>query len=325
METRTPQLSIPLQVLSNSDDSAEIKMAAVLQDAGEVNRVIFKLDTVNSTTRLASERGGELIFLSYQMIETPTFVDYLRSGWQISLVAAVDYTGSNGEYTQPSSLHFMGPSNQYEAAILNVGQVVEPYDADRSFPVYGFGGIPRHMGQSSTNHCFAMNGNPAQPDICGIQNIIATYRQTLPSISLSGPTLFAPLLREFERYVKQFVGQPVYQIMLLLTDGQICDMGETKAAIVDLSSLPCSIIIIGVGKADFSSMDELDGDGGRLRDDRERTCVRDIVQFVAFNQAMAQGNLAEQVLREVPTQFCNHMVNVGFVPKPVKHDFVAVQ
>jgi hypothetical protein len=54
----------------------------------------------------------------------------------------------------------MGPSNQYEAAILNVGQVVEPYDADRSFPVYGFGGIPRHMGQSSTNHCFAMNGNP---------------------------------------------------------------------------------------------------------------------------------------------------------------------
>jgi hypothetical protein len=65
-------------------------------------------------------------------------------------------------------------------------------------------------------------------------------------------------------------------------------MGETIAAIVDLSSLPCSIIIIGVGNADFSSMDELDGDGGRLRDDRrEKTCVRDIVQFVAFNQAMA--------------------------------------
>jgi len=49
--------------------------------------------------RLAGERGGELTFLSYQMIETPTFVDYLRSGWQISVVAAVDYTGSNGEYT----------------------------------------------------------------------------------------------------------------------------------------------------------------------------------------------------------------------------------
>lgn len=54
-------------------------------------------------------------------------------------------------------------------------------------------------------------------------------------------------------------------------------MTDTKAAIVDLSSLPCSIIIIGVGNADFSSMDELDGDGAMLRDDGGRPCVRDIV------------------------------------------------
>jgi len=54
-------------------------------------------------------------------------------------------------------------------------------------------------------------------------------------------------------------------------------MSETKSAIVDLSSLPCSIIIVGVGNADFSSMDELDGDGGLLKDDRGRSCTRDIV------------------------------------------------
>ena len=94
---------------------------------------------------------------------------------------------------------------------------------------------------------------------------------------------------------------PVYQILLLLTDGQICDMPETKAALVDLSSLACSIIIIGVGNADFSSMDELDGDGGPLKDNQGRPCQRDIVQFVGFNKAMHKGNLAEQVLKEVPT------------------------
>jgi len=31
----------------------------------------------------------------------PTFVDYLRSGWQISLVCAIDYTGSNGDPSTP--------------------------------------------------------------------------------------------------------------------------------------------------------------------------------------------------------------------------------
>jgi hypothetical protein len=39
------------------------------------------------------------------------------------------------------------------------------------------------------------------------------------------------------------------------------DMSQTKSAIVDLSRLPCSIIIVGVGNADFSSMNALDGDG----------------------------------------------------------------
>ena len=89
---------------------------------------------------------------------------------------------------------------------------------------------------------------------------------------MSGPTYFGPLLREFEKYVKQFNGMPVYQILLLLTDGQIMDMPATKSALVDLSGLPCSIIIVGVGNADFSSMDELDGDDGPLKDELGRRC-----------------------------------------------------
>ena len=62
----------------------------------------------------------------------------------------------------------MGTTNQYESALLNVGSIVEPYDNDRSFPVFGFGGIPRHLGIDSVSHCFAMNGNPQAPDIIGI-------------------------------------------------------------------------------------------------------------------------------------------------------------
>jgi hypothetical protein len=43
--------------------------------------------------------------------------------------------------------------------------------------------------------------------------------------------------------------------MLLLTDGIINDMNETIRLLVDLSALPCSIIIVGVGNADFSQME----------------------------------------------------------------------
>jgi len=51
-----------------------------------------------------------------------------------------------------------------------------------------------------------------------------------------------------------------YNILLIITDGQISDMAETTDQIVRGSELPLSIIIVGVGGADFSSMDVLDAD-----------------------------------------------------------------
>ena len=80
------------------------------------------------------------------------------------MVAAIDYTASNGAPNTPQSLHYLGAGmNQYEQALWNVGKIIEPYDSDRSFPVFGFGGIPREMGINGVSHCFAINHNAANP------------------------------------------------------------------------------------------------------------------------------------------------------------------
>ena len=77
-------------------------------------------------------------------------------------------------------------------------------------------------------------------------------------------------------------------------------MDRVKQLIVDSSALPTSIIIVGVGNEAFEMMEELDSDGSLLRDSQNRTAKRDIVQFVRFRESMAKGNLAEEVLKEVP-------------------------
>lgn len=61
-----------------------------------------------------------------------------------------------------------------------------------------------------------------------------------------------------------------YQVLLILTDGAIHDMDVVKERIVDASGLPTSIIIVGVGEADFSMMEELDCDGSLLTDGQNR-------------------------------------------------------
>ena len=45
-------------------------------------------------------------------------------------------------------------------------------------------------------------------------------------------------------------------------------MPQTIEQIVQSSTLPTSIIIVGVGQADFSNMESLDGDDGLLRDQK---------------------------------------------------------
>ena len=112
----------------------------------------------------------------------------------------------------------------------------------------------------------------------------------------------------------------MYHILLILTDGAIHDMSRVKSLIVEASRHPTSIVIVGVGDSDeFELMEELDSDGQLLRDDGGRVAARDIVQFVRFNDAVRKGNLAEEVLREIPEQVCLHMENIGFKPMLVSN------
>ena len=45
-----------------------------------------------------------------------------------------------------------------------------------------------------------------------------------------------------------------YTILLIITDGVITDFDKTVDGIVGASTLPLSIIIVGVGSADYDQM-----------------------------------------------------------------------
>lgn len=82
-----------------------------------------------------------------------------------------------------------------------------------------------------------------------------------------------------------------------------------------------SIIIVGVGNADFAAMEELDADTVPLEVQGQRA-TRDITQFVSFkdfqsydNPAVAKANLAREVLAEIPNQLVGYMKSKNIIPK----------
>lgn len=47
---------------------------------------------------LSGGDAGKIVFKQFTLVERPTFVEILRSGLQLSLAVAIDFTASNGAY-----------------------------------------------------------------------------------------------------------------------------------------------------------------------------------------------------------------------------------
>ena len=177
-----------------------------------------------------------------------TVIDYLRGGMEINVVVGIDYTGSNGNPALPGTLHYCDPTgmtfNQYQTAITSVLAVLQEYDHDQLFPVYGFGGRIQTANGRQVSHCF-----PIVPEVYahGMSGVLDAYKMSLSQVGLSGPTLFSQLIGASAGLARNTADGQMgnYTVLLIITDGVINDMQKTMDAIVEAAELPMSIIIVG--------------------------------------------------------------------------------
>ncbi|KAK7139159.1 hypothetical protein R3I93_016326 [Phoxinus phoxinus] len=264
--------------------------------------------------------SGMVILTLCKIIKMHSFLDYIMGGCQIQFTVAIDFTASNGDPRNSCSLHYIHPyqPNEYLKALIAVGEICQDYDSDKMFPAFGFGAqIPPDF---KVSHDFAVNFDEDNPECAGIQGVVEAYQNCLPKIQLYGPTNIAPIIQKVadsaseEMHTKEAME---YFILLILTDGVITDMADTREAIVHASHLPMSVIIVGIGSADFSDMQMLDGDDGILRSPKGEPVLRDIVQFVPFRnfKHASPAALAKSVLAEVPNQVVDYYNGKGIKPK----------
>ena len=285
-----------------------------------------QIPLINDQLRRKKSRysnSGMFIVDQCELYEAPTFIDFLRGGLQINLVCAIDYTGSNGNPSLANSLHYRNPyrPNEYAKAIKAVGDVLLCYDSDGMVPVYGFGAqIPP---RKAVSHCFAINFNERDPEIHGVQGILDAYHRSLDQVKLWGPTNFSPSIRKTCELFKQANAEggrsQAYNILLILTDGVITDQDETIHELVEAANLGISVVIVGIGNADFDAMEVLDADVKPLKSHRTgKVAARDLVQFVPFRDFQSQdpSRLAAAVLEEIPGQVVEYFKMRGVQPNP---------
>jgi hypothetical protein len=140
------------------------------------------------------------------------------------------------------------------------------------------------------SHCFSLTGDRSNPLCDNVTALIDQYKDVLPRIAPWGPTMFSELLVTVGTDVARRVAAVgtsgtkslPYTVLLILTDGVVSDFDKTRAELIKLSSLPISVIIVGVGSEEFAKMRSLDDCEGAMLHRGNEIAVRRFVQFAEF-------------------------------------------
>jgi hypothetical protein len=309
--------TLPLTIKSNSTGTLNIQKCEIsgLEDVS-TKMAAMSVSTPKPNTTPVSyvpsmSAAAPRIASGPSQIGGATFADYISGGCELNVGVAIDFTGSNGDPRKPGTLHYLAPDgslNDYQKAISAILGILSKYDSDQMYPVWGFGakygGVVRH--------CFQC-GPTAEAH--GVQGILDAYKQTFRSgLIMSGPTVFTEVLQTAastaisNQETAKAQGRQAYTVLLILTDGAVTDPAATARVLRECSTAPLSVVIVGVGNADFSQMQFLDdANAGDL----------DIAQFVSFNQhSRSSVALTSETLHEIPDQLTRYFQRNGIQPLP---------
>ncbi|XP_018022776.1 copine-8 [Hyalella azteca] len=325
---------LPITLLCGGDENRVIKIECYDADDNGKHDLIGECETTVAQMRMGPceantqslinpkklskkkyTNSGVLKLMEMGTRDELSFLHYIRQGCQLHFTLAVDFTTSNGDVKDSSSLHFIkqGVENEYMTAIRAIAEIVQDYDSDGYFPALGFGG---KLSDGRLSHGFYMNGHKTNPNCQGVTGLLQAYYNAVNSITLHNITHLAPIINHVAGIAARCNDGRSYQILLMITNGGVNDMDATKKAIVNAAEHPMSIIIVGVGKDDFNDLRELDADNKRISHEG-KLAERDIVQFVELrkflppngpeDRAAARSALAKAVLEELPGQFMEWM------------------
>ncbi len=266
---------------------------------------------------------GTVCFGNFEVKQTLNMSEYLSLGISLRCLFAVNCSTSmelfNKSYVEGV------PKTLMETTLEAVSDALLSKQMTPRLGFLGFSALKDGCRMTS----FAFNENERNCSVCSTAEVLELYKKLYPKLEPAKPTRIEPIIERARLMIRyQDRNKPkVYSLLVILTDGDIQDQQACVDRIVECSTEPISIVIIGIGLSNFSKLEYLESGVNqtvpqkqnahakqqlpkqlsRLTDSKGKEGCRSIVKFVYYqNYAGKPKELTDAIFRELQTQMADY-------------------
>uniref|UniRef100_A0A0K0DHG2 VWFA domain-containing protein n=1 Tax=Angiostrongylus cantonensis TaxID=6313 RepID=A0A0K0DHG2_ANGCA len=259
------------------------------------------------------ENSGRMELVKFTDVSFFSFLDYIVSGTQLHYEVAVDFSYAFNENDQQRF------DVELQMAIRAIGGILRDYTPNRLFPAFGMGAkIPPTFHET---HEFHLNFN-VDPTCRGLDGIIDAYRKAqalvTPHWFCFGGFFFnlQPQTSKVTMSHRSGFRGLHYHVLVIFTRGTPTDIKELSAALASASSAPLSVVIVGIGSADFSQLMKL---SSRRREGTRAYAfnhLQTMLNETGVPLAEIRSRIAQKALCAIPQQMTDFMHAASIAAKP---------
>ena len=214
-----------------------------------------------------------------------SLLDYLERDLHLSTTIFIDFS-ELGE----NNLHHKIEKNEtvFEKLMKNFLEILVPYNEEPFFHIYGFGFKEKDKFKGEyLPYMFPINKKIESPSIKE-SDIKTFYDAFLNSIEYGKQKTDIDLIvKKFNNIVKEDIDDydiNEYNILLLFVNNDIFDEKEFVKDLISSSSLPISLVVVGLGKGPFTKLENIEQQFLTIKDDEGNKPQRKCFRFISFNK-----------------------------------------
>ena len=313
------EISIPINKLASDENLDDNIIEITFKDVNHADELGKYKSSINQLFEKEIDfdlKGNKKASILCKKKNFYSLLDYLERDLHLTTTLFIDFS----EFNEANTHHIVNNETTFEKLMENFIDILTPYNEDLFFHIFGYGFKLKQEfdGGEYNPNMFPINQKLESPSV-EKNSIKRVYYDFLNSINFSNKkTDINLIIKNNNDKVKEELEEDYireYNIFLLFVNNDIINEKDFINELIISSTLPISIIIVGLGKDHFTKLENIDTNFLNLTNEEGMKAKRKCIKFISFNKCLKNfQNTVKKSLISIPDEMIEYLTLKNIVP-----------